>query len=49
LALVWVAADIVMKSRSHHGSKYRAGVPVIAGRSSVPFEPDAIPLGVEGL
>jgi hypothetical protein len=36
-------ADIVMKSRAHHDSKYRAGVPVMADSSSVPFDAAAMP------
>jgi hypothetical protein len=44
-----VTAVIVMKSRAHHVSKYRAGVPVIDARSSLPFDAAAIPWGVDGL
>lgn len=43
------AADIVMKSRVHQDSKYRAGVPVIDGSNSEPLGADASPLLTEGL
>ena len=38
-------ADIVMKSRAHHDSKYRAGVPVIDLTSSVPLSRCREPAG----
>lgn len=41
-------ADMVMKSRAHHDWKYRPGVPVIPGSSSVPLVGVAGPLRVDG-
>jgi hypothetical protein len=42
------AADMVMKSRAHHDSKYRAGVPVMFERSSEPLVGLARPVVVDG-
>ena len=54
LTAVWPAlagpadADMVMKSRAHHGWKYRPGVPVMPGSSWVPLAPLASPEGADG-